>query len=165
VAGVQHAVVGCRGRHPDRARNAAESVGTKRGRGAVAGEGSVVEEAERGRRAVEPAEPAAEGGAGDEAAPAPCRRARRGRGARAPAAGSGGGPPPRAPPSAAAPACWVRRPARGFGRRRRRRPGWSAGFFLPTAGFLPLGSGKRTNGSYHGIPLNTARIQISNQNR
>jgi hypothetical protein len=38
-------------RAPDRARNAAESVGTKRGRGAVAGEGSV-EEAERGRRAV-----------------------------------------------------------------------------------------------------------------
>jgi hypothetical protein len=36
------------------------------------------------------------------------------------------------------------------------------GFFLPTVAFLPLGGG---NGSYRGIPLNTARIQISNQNR
>jgi hypothetical protein len=34
-------------------------------------------------------------------------------------------------------------------------------FFLPTVGFLPLGGGK---GIYRGIPLNTARIQISNQN-
>jgi hypothetical protein len=34
--------------------------------------------------------------------------------------------------------------------------------FLPTVGFLPLAGGK---GSYRGIPLNTARIQISNQNR
>jgi mTERF domain-containing protein len=34
--------------------------------------------------------------------------------------------------------------------------------FLPTVAFLPLGSG---NGWYRGIPLNTARIQISNQNR
>jgi hypothetical protein len=37
-------------------------------------------------------------------------------------------------------------------------PAAEAGFFLPTVGFLPLGS-------YRGIPLNTARIQISNQNR
>jgi hypothetical protein len=37
--------------------------------------------------------------------------------------------------------------------------------FLPTAGFLPLGSGKGSYRGYRGIPLNTARIQISNQNR
>jgi hypothetical protein len=42
---------------------------------------------------------------------------------------------------------------------------WEAGFFLPTAGFLPLGSGKGSYRGYCGIPLNTARIQISNQNR
>jgi hypothetical protein len=39
------------------------------------------------------------------------------------------------------------------------------GFFLPTAGFLPLGSGKGSYRGYRGIPLNTARIQISNQSR
>jgi hypothetical protein len=38
-------------------------------------------------------------------------------------------------------------------------------FFLPTAGFLPLGSCKGSYRGYRGIPLNTARIQISNQNR
>jgi hypothetical protein len=44
--------------------------------------------------------------------------------------------------------------------------GWFyQGFFLPTAGFLPLGSGKGSYRGYRGIPLNTARIQISNQNR
>jgi hypothetical protein len=42
---------------------------------------------------------------------------------------------------------------------------WEQGFFLPTAGFLPLGSGKGNYRGYRGIPLNTARIQISNQNR
>jgi hypothetical protein len=36
-----------------------------------------------------------------------------------------------------------------------------SGFFLPTATFLPPGSGMAV---YRGIPLNTARIQISNQN-
>jgi hypothetical protein len=41
---------------------------------------------------------------------------------------------------------------------------FEAGFFLPTAGFLPLGSGKGSYRGYRGIPLNTARIQISNQN-
>jgi hypothetical protein len=39
------------------------------------------------------------------------------------------------------------------------------GFFLPTAGFLPLGSGKGSYRGYRGIPLNTVGIQISNQNR
>jgi hypothetical protein len=37
-----------------------------------------------------------------------------------------------------------------------------AGVFLPTVDFLPVPSG---SGFYRGIPLNTARIQISNQNR
>jgi hypothetical protein len=36
--------------------------------------------------------------------------------------------------------------------------------FLPTARFLPLASGNGSNRSYRGIPLNTVRIQISNQN-
>jgi hypothetical protein len=38
-------------------------------------------------------------------------------------------------------------------------------FFLPTARFLPLASGNGSNHGYRGIPLNIARIQISNQNR
>jgi hypothetical protein len=37
--------------------------------------------------------------------------------------------------------------------------------FLPTARFLPLASGNDSNPGYRGIPLNTVRIQISNQNR
>jgi hypothetical protein len=44
-------------------------------------------------------------------------------------------------------------------------PDLRSGFFLPTAGFLPLGSGKGSYRGYRGIPLNTVRIQISNQNR
>jgi hypothetical protein len=39
------------------------------------------------------------------------------------------------------------------------------GFFLPFAGFIPPGSGNGRNRLYRGIPLNTVRIQISNQNR
>jgi hypothetical protein len=37
--------------------------------------------------------------------------------------------------------------------------------FLPFAGFIPPGSGNGRNRLYRSIPLNTARIQISNQNR
>jgi hypothetical protein len=61
--------------------------------------------------------------------------------------------------------------AAGTAHPRRRRPteSWRPplppGFFLPTAGFLPLGSGKGSYRGYRDIPLNTARIQISNQNR
>jgi hypothetical protein len=42
---------------------------------------------------------------------------------------------------------------------------WYVWVFLPTARFLPLASGNGSNRGYRGIPLNTARIQISNQNR
>jgi hypothetical protein len=34
------------------------------------------------------------------------------------------------------------------------------GFFLPTDGFLPLGSGKGSYRGYRGIPLNTARFKF-----